>query len=130
MTNTFWDGIRKFKSYEFDSPNSPGSGINMSRDLVEILDAMRGKIGLPLIITSGYRTKEDNERVGGVPASAHTRGLAVDVQCLTSSLRFTLIKLAISNGIKRIGVGKDFIHLDLDPDLPQGVCWLYGEKQG
>ena len=124
----WWANIRYFKSSEFDSQGEPNSGKNMRRDLIEILDAIRGRIGRALKITSGYRTREDNERVGGVLNSAHTRGLAVDVQTSDSSLRYALIEQALKCGIRRVGIGKDFIHLDLDPDLPQKTCWLYAKN--
>jgi hypothetical protein len=25
----------------------------------------------------------------------------------------------------RIGIGRDFIHVDNDPNLPPGVAWIY-----
>lgn len=37
------------------------------------------EIGIPLIIISGTRSKEENDRVGGAPGSLHLHGLAFDV---------------------------------------------------
>ena len=42
------------------------------------LELVRKALGKPIIITSGYRCPALNTRVGGVPTSAHTAGLAVD----------------------------------------------------
>lgn len=48
--------------------------------LVSILDILRNKIGRPIIITSGYRTAEQNKRVGGARYSYHMRGMAADIR--------------------------------------------------
>lgn len=48
--------------------------------LVEKLQAIRTVVGWPIKVTSGYRTKETNEKVDGAhPNSAHLYGMAVDV---------------------------------------------------
>lgn len=46
--------------------------------LVTILDILRNKLGKPIIITSGYRTPEWNEKCGGAKYSYHMRGMAAD----------------------------------------------------
>lgn len=43
------------------------------------LDPIRDHFARPVILTSGYRCQALNAAVGGVPTSAHTRGLAVDM---------------------------------------------------
>jgi len=35
------------------------------------------------------------------------------------------IQVLLENNIKRIGVGKNFIHFDNDNSLPQNVMWDY-----
>lgn len=44
-----------------------------------ILDPLRIKIGRPIIITSGYRSKRVNELVGGSIFSQHMSGKAADI---------------------------------------------------
>lgn len=44
------------------------------------LQELREKLGIPLIITSGYRSPEHNKAVGGVPNSAHMKGIAFDIR--------------------------------------------------
>lgn len=45
----------------------------------EVLQPLRDAWGKPLAINSGYRCKELNAAVGGVPTSQHTKGEAADV---------------------------------------------------
>lgn len=46
----------------------------------EILEPLRAFAGQPIIIGSGYRCPQLNVKVGGVYASQHTLGEAVDIQ--------------------------------------------------
>ncbi len=49
--------------------------------LARNLDKVQGLLGRPLEITSGYRSRELNKEVSGVPGSQHTKGEAVDIRC-------------------------------------------------
>ncbi len=52
------------------------------KDLVEtVLQPLRDAWGKPLHINSGFRCKELNDLVGGVPTSQHCLGEASDVAC-------------------------------------------------
>lgn len=51
------------------------------RRLAETLQLIRDHLGHPVIITSGFRNEALNRAVGGVPNSAHRRGLAADFTC-------------------------------------------------
>ena len=56
---------------------------NAIRALVlNVLQPMRDKLGLPEHISSGYRCPELNREVGGTPDSQHTRGEAADIYVL------------------------------------------------
>lgn len=124
MSATDWTLVRHFVPREFDSPDLPDSGRKMQKELVDRLDLIRDKTGVPMVITSGYRTNAHNEEVGGVNESAHLTGYAADVACNTSQYRMKLIRYAIDLGINRIGVYKSFVHLDCHPYLPKNVMWL------
>lgn len=76
-----------------------------------------------MIITSGYRCVEYNAEVGGIPDSAHIKGLAADIKCEDATYKFYLIKALIKVGFERIGEYHDFLHVDLDPDKPKPVIW-------
>lgn len=43
------------------------------------LDTIRGKFGKAVRVNCAFRSKAVNDRVGGVPTSAHTQGLAADI---------------------------------------------------
>lgn len=44
-----------------------------------VLQPIRDKLGKSVIVTSGYRCKLLNQKIGGTPNSQHTRGQAVDI---------------------------------------------------
>ena len=43
------------------------------------LDTVRGKFGKAVRVNCAFRSEAVNARVGGVPTSAHTQGLAADI---------------------------------------------------
>ena len=53
----------------------------------------------PIVINSGFRSKEVNKAVGGVPTSNHLTGCAVDIRCIgiEQALRYAAILLDISD---------------------------------
>ena len=102
-----------------------GTRDKMSGELILQLTNMEIALGRTLIYNSGFRCEECNKKAGGVKDSAHMRGKAVDIKCNTSGERFVLVKAALEQGFKRIGIGKRIIHLDVDGSLPQKVAWLY-----
>ena len=102
-----------------------GSRENIDRDLIFALEKLERESGLELEFSSGYRCKECNARVGGVKNSAHLRGKAVDIMIGNSAERWKVLFFAVSFGFRRMGIGRRFVHLDLDLNLPQDVLWLY-----
>lgn len=52
---------------------------NMVNLIHYVLQPLREKLGKPIIVTSGFRCKELNEKVGGVANSQHTTGEAADI---------------------------------------------------
>jgi hypothetical protein len=49
------------------------------RGLSNFLEAIRDKIKKPIYISSGYRSKDLNKKIGGSKTSAHMSGLAADI---------------------------------------------------
>jgi uncharacterized protein YcbK (DUF882 family) len=98
----------------------------MDEDFLYMLDKARDIAGVPFVISSGYRCASHNAAVGGVPTSAHVKGLAVDIKAVGSRNRFKVVEALIVMGCNRIGIGKDFVHVDMDTDKDEQVMWLYG----
>jgi len=115
--------MKYFKDSEFACPCCGAN--EMDKTFVERLDLARDIAGVPFVITSGFRCEKHNSEVGGKKDSAHLKGLAVDIKCATSHDRNRMIRAFALMGFKRFGIGKTFIHVDEDPDLPQEVTWLY-----
>ena len=99
--------------------------VNISPDLIERLEAIRWRIGRPISITSGVRCPEYNKEVGGKPTSSHLKGLAVDIEIDGSLHRMKFVDEAIDAGVRRMGIGSNFIHVDIDLEKPQDVMWVY-----
>ena len=53
---------------------------NLSSLCLEVLQPLRDYVGRPIIVNSGYRTKEVNRLVGGVKNSQHLTGEAADLR--------------------------------------------------
>lgn len=103
----------------------PSEIVGLKPELVEMLDKAREIAGVPFVIGSGLRTQEHNKEVGGVENSAHLTGEATDIKCPNSVNRLKMLKAFIQVGFNRIGIGKDFIHVDISKTLPNEVCWTY-----
>jgi uncharacterized protein YcbK (DUF882 family) len=107
-------------------PTCPhGNKNNISPELLRALSRLEKAIGHELPYNSGYRCPQCNAAAGGAKNSAHLRGLAVDISCVTSPDRFRILLIALSLGFCRVGIGTSFIHLDIDTSLAQAVVWLY-----
>ena len=121
--------LKYFKLSEFDSPDSKGSGKNMTRDFLKKLDRARDIANVPFKISSGYRTAQhnDNLRKQGYKASAnssHLKGCAADIVCKDSGIRQKIVNGLIQAGFTRIGIANSFIHCDTDKDKNDAI-WLY-----
>lgn len=114
---------RYFKLEEFACPCCGRNEID--HYLVDLLDEARNVAGIPFYITSGFRCEKRNREVGGVPDSAHIKGLAADIYAADSKTRFKIVEALIEVGIQRIGIAKGFIHADIDMDKPRPALWLY-----
>lgn len=126
--------LKYFSANELCKVTRPASGVSCTpenvysfydSDLLLRLDRLRSIAGIPVLLTSGYRCSEYNARIQGSPTSSHLSGLAMDISCSDSSHRYIYLRAAIVVGFTRIGIGKTFIHLDVDPEKEPGVVWLY-----
>jgi len=125
--------MKWFNYSEFDSPDEPGSGFNMSRDFLKMLDACRELSGIPFVVTSGFRTKAHQEYLTSrgyatSKTSAHMMGMAADIRCENSADRYRILTAALAVGFNRVGIAHSFIHLDNADHTNEKttqVVWLY-----
>jgi zinc D-Ala-D-Ala carboxypeptidase len=120
-----------FTYEEFDCPDAPGSARkHMNVHFINSLEYAREDAGIPFVITSGYRTREYNDKLRALGyetsrKSAHIKGLAADIATKNSEERYIILCALINEGFTRIGIGPDFIHVDCDESKADGVVWLY-----
>ena len=125
MKNLNSDFHLYFEYSEFDSPDQVGSYKHMDVDFLNKLAQARKIAAVGFKITSGYRSPAHNEKVGGVPNSSHTLGHAVDIYAPTSRQKYIIINALLQAGFDRIGIAKNFIHVDDDPSKNEDVIWTY-----
>ena len=71
--------IASTEAYKRKIDNTPGEEEKEHlEELMEFLDGIRSAWGSAIIVTSGYRCPQLNEKVGGSKKSAHQAGYAVD----------------------------------------------------
>ena len=94
--------------------------------LVFLLQALRDKINLPIIISSGggLRCPVYNKRIGGFADSPHLYGKAVDISVKSMDI-FTLARIAKEIGFSRVGLYPHnyFIHVDVVEPYPN-ASWV------
>lgn len=91
--------------------------------LAEMLERIRTVLGVPVIVTSGYRCQKLNMAVGGVTSSDHTTGQAADIVAprygKPEDVARMLAPLVSTIGIGQIileGVkGKQWVHVSTRP---------------
>ncbi|AEL23850.1 D-Ala-D-Ala carboxypeptidase family metallohydrolase [Cyclobacterium marinum] len=114
--------LQYFNLSEFDSPDEPGSGERMQESTLAMLEKARHQAGIPFAINSGVRTPSHNEKVGGISNSAHLSGWAADI-ATSKYTQKTIVMACQMAGFQRIGIYKNFIHVDNDPTKPSPAQW-------
>ena len=76
LTENF--SLDEFKSK--DGASFPAEVMQNLSILAEQLQVLRDHLSKPITITSGYRSKEHNKKIGGALDSYHVRGMAADIQ--------------------------------------------------
>jgi zinc D-Ala-D-Ala carboxypeptidase len=96
----------------------------MDPAMLEMLEQARVESDTSYTVTSGYRCPKHQESIRR-PTSSHPKGLAVDIYTPNSRKRFLVLSGLMAAGCRRMGIGKEFIHADCDPDKAPGVMWGY-----
>lgn len=125
-----WLKLHHFGPADFTHPDK------MGLEFVEWLDSVRTLAGVPMIVSSDWRSATHNADVGGAADSAH-----LDTPCNAADFRgphtpdpadphwnrarFKIVSAALALGCKRVGVYADgSIHLDrTESTRPAGVLW-------
>ena len=94
-----------------------GTGqLKLHPDALDKLQALRDRLGKPLILRSAYRSSEHNRAVGGAKASKHMDGTAFDI---AMSNHDPAVFEAAAREVGFLGFGfyprSGFIHVDLGP---------------
>ena len=87
------------KQYNIDNRPNKFQISELTRLCKNILEPIRQKTGKPIIISSGYRCKELNDRIGGAKNSDHLYSCACDIKCkgMTVKELFDIIVEMIKN---------------------------------
>ena len=94
-----------------------GTGtLKIDTEALDKLQALRDRLGKPLIIRSAYRSPEHNRRVGGAPRSKHMDGTAFDIAMANHD---PVAFEAAAREVGFLGFGyyprSGFMHIDLGP---------------
>lgn len=128
MSPADWASLKYFKSAEFRDPGK------MGYEFMLWLEKVRAFAGVPMTISSSYRSPEYNRSVGGAPDSAHTDTPcnAIDISESPrpddpnwNKTRFAIVSAAIRLGCTRIGTyANGSLHLDRTEDVrPAPRMW-------
>ncbi|MBO4657967.1 MAG: hypothetical protein J5639_09370 [Bacteroidales bacterium] len=116
-----------FKDAEFRRCTPSCSIDQMDPGFMNKLDEVREIAGIPIVLTSAWRSIIWEKMHGRSGDGDHPQGRGVDVKCNTSQNRYKIVRAALIVGFRRIGIGKTFIHLGDATNLPQDVIWDYYE---
>jgi len=113
-----------FPDYELEC--NCGCGLmNMQETTMQKVERARVIAGIPFGVNSASRCLIRNEAEGGTDESSHLDGWALDIAVTSSRARFIILKALMTVGFTRIGIGKNFIHVDDDPTKAPDVSWVY-----
>lgn len=109
---------------------TPSSSVeDLNSKLVDTLILAQKMAGFQFTITSAFRSQVYERSKGRKGTSSHCKGLAVDISTRDSHTRFKVIAACILAGIPRIGVGKTFVHVDIDETKAHPIIFHYYDPQ-
>ena len=116
-----------FSEKEFQRLTPPCSLQDMKQTTMDMVDAAREICGFPFIVTCAFRSVQWELDHGRPGTSSHTKGYALDIGCpLNDNVkRMAMIDAFRKVGFRRIGIDKNYIHVDNDPNKAQDVMWTY-----
>lgn len=111
---------KNFKYSEFDSKDGLPMPADVKKNIKKLaghLEVIRAALGVPLKISSGYRSPERNASTpGAAKNSYHMKGMAADIKTLlpTTEVKKVIEKLIQDKKIPQGGVGlyNSWVHYD------------------
>ena len=114
----WWSHVKHFSKGEF-ACKCGCNLVEMDKAFVLRLDQLRDRLGTPLMVSSGYRCPEYNDKISSTGLDGpHTTGHAADLRVMGHDA-YRVLTRASELGFTGIGVAQKgqgrFLHLD---DLP------------
>lgn len=111
------DEVWRWRSFSPAEIACRGTGaIKINTEAMDMLQALRDRLGKPLIVRSAYRSPEHNRAVGGAAASKHMQGTAFDIAMSNHD------PVAFESAAREVGFlgfgyypRSGFMHVDLGP---------------
>lgn len=98
---------------------------DISSLLLSAIRSAQKMCGFTFTITSAFRSKSWELSKGRNGSSSHTKGLAVDISARDSHARYKILLALGFVGVPRLGVGKTFIHADIDETKAHPIIFHY-----
>jgi len=110
-----------FSLAEFASADGAAPSGEVLKNLTELaknLEVLRKHIGQPIRVTSGFRSREHNKKIGGALNSYHVLGMAADIQVakMNPEQVAKAIELLIAEGKMKqggLGIYRTWVHYDI-----------------
>lgn len=120
-----WSEYPNFSKEEFDCKETGEN--KMQPHFMRNLQRVRSCLGMPIWVTSGYRSIYHSHELEKETPGYHTQGIAVDCFVGQGEGNYHLVELAIRFGFSGVGFslkryGAQFIHLDMGP---RKAVWSY-----
>ncbi len=127
-------GLRYFRREEFTEPDM------VDAELLELLDEIRHRIGVPVRVTSDFRNLEEHETIYPDPSrrpnSPHLRGIALDFTPMPFTFTNRMAVLRVVGELYDEGkcpflgfeIANRHFHLDLDLVLQRPHLWTGNSK--
>ncbi len=111
------DHLWRWKNFSPAEIACRGTGqLKLHPEALDRLQALRDRLGKPLIVRSAYRSPQHNRNVGGAPRSKHMDGKAFDIAMANHD---PVAFEAAARAVGFLGFGfyprSGFIHIDLGP---------------
>lgn len=118
-----------FSVLDFSKVSPACQESDLNQVLLQLLRTMQLRAGFRFTFTSAFRSQAYERSRGRKGTSSHCKGLAVDISTIDSHTRFKVVLAALSVGIPRIGIGKRFVHLDIDETKAHPIIFHYYDPQ-